>query len=133
MKRKDTKSGNLRRRPQAGRESNADAVVSELRRIVLAVDASIREGVKWNAPSFYTSEHFATVNARGKDGLRLVLHLGARPRHDVDLREEISTVPGLLEWKGHDRAIVSLTDAADVRHKAAALTRVLRQWIAHVR
>lgn len=107
--------------------------MSELRRVVLAVAPGIREGVKWNSPSFYTSEHFATVNARGKDGLRLVLHLGARPRHDIDLRNQISTDQSLLEWKGHDRAVILFADAADVRQKAAALTRVLRQWIAHVR
>jgi hypothetical protein len=32
-----------------------------LRRIILGVDSSIREDIKWNAPSFHTTEHFATV------------------------------------------------------------------------
>ena len=28
----------------------------------------IREGVNWNAPSFRTTEYFATTNLREKDG-----------------------------------------------------------------
>ena len=33
-----------------------------LRRLVLGVDPSVREGIKWNAPSFRTGEYFATTH-----------------------------------------------------------------------
>jgi hypothetical protein len=42
--------------------------------------AAIREGVKWNTPSFRTTEYFATTNLREKAGIGLVLHLGASGR-----------------------------------------------------
>jgi len=39
--------------------------IEAVRRIILGADAQIREGIKWNAPSFYINEYFATVNVRG--------------------------------------------------------------------
>jgi hypothetical protein len=48
------------------------------RQIILDADASIAEGIKWNAPSFYTSEYFATIQLRAKDGVQVILHLGAK-------------------------------------------------------
>ncbi len=40
-----------------------------VRKIVLAANRSIAEGIKWNAPSFRTSEYFATFHLRAKDGV----------------------------------------------------------------
>ena len=56
------------------------ALVEALRRAVLGADPAIAEGIKWNAPSFRTHEYFATTHLRTKDGVGLILHLGARPR-----------------------------------------------------
>ena len=39
-----------------------------LRRAILAADAGIAEGIKWNVPSFRTSEWFATMHLRAKAG-----------------------------------------------------------------
>lgn len=58
---------------------HADAV-QRLRALVLGVDPTIAEGIKWNAPSWRTAEYFATTHLRAKRGLGLVLHLGARAR-----------------------------------------------------
>jgi len=51
--------------------------IEALRKLVLAVDPAIREGVKWNAPSFRTTGYFATTNLRAKAGIGVILHLGA--------------------------------------------------------
>ena len=48
-----------------------------LREIILGADPSIVEGIKWNAPSFRTSEYFATFHLRARDGVQLILHRGA--------------------------------------------------------
>jgi hypothetical protein len=43
-------------------------------------------GTKWNAPSFRTTEFFATLNLRAKDGVDrvwLVLHLGAKVKDNA--------------------------------------------------
>lgn len=106
--------------------------VEAVRRLVLEVDPAVTEGIKWKAPSFRTTEWFATLNLRGRGGeerVWLVLHLGAKKRPGRQ-RPELDDPEGLLEWLGPDRALVTFDDAADVRRKGKALQAVLAQWIA---
>eukprot|EP01031_Cornospumella_fuschlensis_P007315 gene7315-9064_t len=56
------------------------AEIQTLRQAIPAVDPAIAEGIKWNAPSWRTSEYFATTHLRSKTGLGLILHLGAKAR-----------------------------------------------------
>lgn len=42
--------------------------IESVRQIVLGVSPEIREGIKWNSPSFRTKDYFATLNLRAKDG-----------------------------------------------------------------
>ena len=109
-----------------------DAELRAIRAIVLGADARIREEVKWNAPSYCTSEHFATFHLRARDGVQLVLHLGAKPRPDAAVREAIDDPCALLEWRGADRAIARFSDMADVDAKRAALAAIVREWVRHV-
>ncbi|MEP6763256.1 MAG: DUF1801 domain-containing protein [Gemmatimonadaceae bacterium] len=51
-----------------------------LRKIILSADKEISESIKWNAPSFATTEYFATFNLRAKQRVQIVMHLGARKR-----------------------------------------------------
>ena len=44
-----------------------------LRRIILDADPAIGEGIKRNAPSFRTTEYFATFHLRAKRGAQLLL------------------------------------------------------------
>ena len=50
--------------------------VLALRQIILGADPGIAEGIKWNAPSFRTSEWFATFQLRARDCVQVILHLG---------------------------------------------------------
>ena len=59
----------------------AENEIQALRALILQVDPSIREGVKWIAPSFRMSEYFATTNLRTKVGVSVVLHFGAKVRN----------------------------------------------------
>lgn len=106
------------------------AVIAALRQLVLAADASISEGVKWNSPSFRTSGDFATLHLRAKGSILLILHLGARPR--TLPKGAIADPQGLLQWRGADRASIAFTGTKDVRDHAAAVTAIVRQWIRHV-
>ncbi len=106
------------------------AEIQELRQIILGAHASISEGIKWNAPSFRTTEYFATTHLRDKAGIGLILHLGAKVR-------DIASVPvddptHLLKWLGKDRAAMSFTSLDDIEQKKAALQAVVLQWIRHV-
>ena len=133
--------------PQHDRRTDTTAAVDEfmkalahphkdaiegLRRVILGVDAAIAEGVKWNAPSFRTTEYFATTNLRAKRGVGLILHLGAKVRALPPGGVTIEDPEGLLEWLAKDRAALEFADAADVKRKRVALAAIIRQWIEHV-
>ncbi len=104
----------------------AEAVA--LRTLLLGLGPEVRESIKWNAPSFLTTDHFATFNLREKQQLRLVLHTGARPRPGAK-PPKVADPGGLLEWLGKDRALVTISDAADLAAKRKALAAVLRAWM----
>ena len=104
--------------------------IEALRQIIRGADSTIEEGVKWNAPSFRTTEFFATTNLRTKGGVGIIFHLGAKVR-------DIATLPiedpkNLLTWLGKDRAITTFADMKDVRDQRAALEDIVRQWIKYV-
>ena len=108
------------------------AEIETLRRAIPAVDPAIAEGIKWNAPSWRTTEYFATTHLRSKAGLGLILHLGAKVRALPEGGVAISDSTGLLKWLGKDRAQVEFTSSADLAAKLPALQAVLRQWIANI-
>lgn len=103
-----------------------------LRQIILAAHSSITEAIKWNAPSFRTSEYFATFQLRAKDGVQIILHLGAKPRDTSTSKVVIADPESLLGWLAHDRASVTFRDINDIEAKQSALANVIRQWITHV-
>jgi hypothetical protein len=106
--------------------------IEAVRRIILGADAQIREGIKWNAPSFYINEYFATVNARGVSGRECVLiifHRGAKVKDHSAEGLEIKDPTGLLEWLAEDRCAVKFYDMSEVNSKKAALEDIIRQWI----
>ncbi len=103
--------------------------IAEIRRLILAADPSIREGIKWNAPSFRTDEYFATFNLRTRDRARMVLHTGAKVRDTAIDAAKIPDPAALLEWLAKDRALVTLHDAADVQARGPALQEIIRAWV----
>ncbi len=112
-------------------------IVAALRQAIRSADASIEEGVKWNSPSFRTSEYFATINLRvqapkgqTKRPVAVILHLGAKRRDAA--QPEIADPDGLLQWLDANRAMLSLVTQAEVRRKKSALQAIVRDWIAAV-
>ena len=106
------------------------AEILAVRQIILGADARITEGIKWNAPSFRTSEWFATIHLRAKTGLQVILHQGAKVRGGPAV--EIDDPNTLLVWLGKDRASVTFQDADDVLAKRDAFADLIRKWIEHV-
>lgn len=101
-----------------------------VRQIILGIDPGIREGIKWNSPSFRTNDYFATVNlrVRGKqDHVWLILHTGAKAKKIKDVK--IDDPDGLLEWLAKDRCLVTFVDGKEIQKKRKALEAILRQWI----
>ena len=108
------------------------AEIEAIRRLMLGVDPSVREGIKWNAPSFRTTEYFATTNLRSRAGVGIILHLGAKVRKLPADGVRIDDPMKLLKWLGKDRAMVEFGNSQDLGEKAAAFQLILRQWIKYV-
>lgn len=116
----------------ASLEHPLEQEILALRKIILGADPSISEGIKWNAPSFQTSEYFATMQLRAKDGVQVILHLGAKTRDTATTGIAIADPASLLEWLARDRASAKFRDMKDVDAKRSAFTSLIREWIKHV-
>ena len=108
------------------------AEIQAIRTAIVGADRSIAEGVKWNAPSYRTTEYFATTNLREKAGVGVILHLGAKVRVGGPDPVSVKDPEKLLKWLAKDRAMIVFKDMADFRAKKAAFVAVVRSWIAHV-
>ncbi len=102
--------------------------VETLRRIILKADASIGEGIKWNAPSFCCDDWFATFDLRSKEWVQIILHRGAKPKHTGDSRY-VKDPKSILKWITNDRCVAKFVSKADVKSKATALTEVVAEWV----
>jgi hypothetical protein len=105
--------------------------IQALRASLLRVDPRIAEGIKWKSPSFRTTEYFATINLREKNGVGLILHFGAKVR---ELPQDIA-IPDperLLKWLAKDRAMIVFKNDADFKLKQAAFEALIGQWIHYV-
>lgn len=116
----------------AGQQEPTRTETALLRAAILGSDASIAEGIKWNAPSYRTGEYFATTNLRTRTGIGLVLHFGAKVRPVDANRERIADPAGLLTWVAKDRATIEFKDAGDIESKRPALQAIVRQWVTYV-
>lgn len=110
----------------------SNPLIDALCEAIRAAHPSIREGEKWNAPSFRTTEWFATVNLRAKKGTAVILHFGAKKNAISETGVAIEDPEGLLQWLGKDRAQVSFADAAELAARREAFVAVIRQWITHL-
>jgi hypothetical protein len=101
--------------------------IEATRAIILSADARIRESVKWNAPSFYITDHFATFKLQPPKAIQIVFHTGAKVKPDA-APIKIDDPSGLLKWVTKDRCLATFNDMDDVRAKREALAAIVRQW-----
>lgn len=106
-------------------ETGARAAICAL---IRSADRRVIESIKWNAPSFAITSHFATLRAQ-RELLQVVLHTDAKPRARPRAIE-VDDPAGLLTWAAKDRALATFTDAADVKRRGRAFVTILRAWIA---
>src|SRR5262245_62925629 len=79
-------------------EHPAKREILALREAILDADSTIGEEIKWKSPSFRTTEHFATVNLRAREGVGLVLHFGAK-KNEISARGvTIADPESLPKW-----------------------------------
>lgn len=103
-------------------------LVAALRAAILAADPQLEENTKWNSPNFtYGGEDRVTLRLNPKGGVQVILHRGAKK---LDSPFELNDPTGELEWRGHDRAILSVADEDDAARLAPRLTELVARWIA---
>ena len=107
------------------------AEIESVRALILGLGPQVAEGIKWKAPTFRTTDDFATINLRSSDSLQVILHLGAKVRPDLQ-KPDIADPAGLLKWLGKDRCMATLGAGDAFRANLPAFEAVLRQWIAVV-
>jgi len=112
----------------AGLEHPLKPQIEALRAVILGADPRINESIKWNAPSFFIEEHFATFRLRPAEILQIVFHTGAKSRENVT-EFEIDDPSGLLTWVAKDRAVATVSDGVDIESKKAAIRAIVKQWI----
>lgn len=93
----------------------------------------ISTGIKWNAPSFFYREWFATVNIRSNDAVQIILHLGAKVRTDINARIDIQDPNNLLQWLGKDRASIKFGNMTEIRKNTDDFQAIVSEWIGYLK
>lgn len=108
--------------------------IQQIREVILAVDASIREEVKWSSVSFRNDhDFFATVNLRSTESVQLVFHTGVKRKATAETGVQVDDPHGIVEkWPAKDRCVVSLGRGATLRANQPALAALVRDWIRFV-
>ncbi|MBI5852411.1 MAG: DUF1801 domain-containing protein [Planctomycetes bacterium] len=99
---------------------------------ILAAAPGIEDGIKWNAPSFRTSDWFATLFLRATDRVQLILHFGAKAKDGTKCFVSIEDPEGMIEWLATDRAMVTVGTGKQLARRRKALQDLVRAWIAHL-
>ena len=107
------------------------AEIEAIRKIIGGVTSDIAEEIKWNAPSFRTTESFATLNLRAQDGVQIIFHLVAKVRKPMP-ELKIADPAGLMKWLAKDRCLVALGPGNEIEANRAALAAIVRAWIKYL-
>src|SRR5262245_37634481 len=100
-----------------------------VRKIILGVSPYIREAIKWNAPSFRTTDFFATFHLRAKDQVQMIFHTGAKVKESAITGVQIKDPFGLIKWLAKDRCLITLGAGKDIEANQKALEMIVHEWI----
>ena len=108
------------------------AQVDALRHLILDVEPTLQEHIKWNAPSYvHQGEHRITFNVVNKQGVvGLVLHMGALRKEDKKAPPILQDTTGLIAWSSDIRGVLTFTSLADINTKTTQLRQIIAQWLA---
>ena len=90
-----------------------------VRNIILNVNNSITEDIKWSAPNFKYNGDICTFNPKTKSYVNLTFHNGA----------ELNDPLGLLEGEGKKSRVAKFKDFADIKQKKRALELVIKEYM----
>jgi hypothetical protein len=103
--------------------------ISYIRTLILGQGLGLLETVKWNAPNYSIGEiDRITLRIIPFKNIQFIFHRGVKVVNQ-DFKSQILDPTGLLEWKSHDRAVISITNFDDIKVKEPYLIRLICQWV----
>lgn len=100
--------------------------IRALRQILLSIDPSVSERIKWNAPSFcWAGDDRITMRLHPGDRLELILHRGVKAKDASTFAFDDPT--GRVEWAAPDRGVLRIDDPAAHSEGIVALAKA---WFA---
>lgn len=102
--------------------------IQELLEFMRTLDPSIGEEIKWNAPSFYLKDYFATFRLFPIPNFQLILHSGSKKQANP-VQKVIPDPTGILKWLAKDRCMINFSSLADVQNNKKHLRTILLAWI----
>jgi uncharacterized protein YdhG (YjbR/CyaY superfamily) len=144
---KTTNKTNVKKHATGSENPNTDAAVitylkkldhplkkdmEAARKIILDVSPDICEGIKWNVPSFYTTDYFATFHVRATDSVQLIFHTGAKVKETAKTGLKIADPHGLIKWLAKDRCLLTLGKGQQIQANRKAFEEIVRQWITNL-
>lgn len=105
------------------------AEIDEVRSIILSADSKLEENIKWNGPNYLLrGEDRVTMRIQPPKQIQLIFHRGAKVLEQPK-GKLIEDASGLLDWKGNDRAVVTLKSMDDIKTSKKALADIVRKWL----
>lgn len=106
--------------------------VEALRSIIVTANSSLKEHIKWNAPSYVLDgEDRVTFNTMNKQGVvKLVLHMGATRKEVKKDAPILHDSSGLVEWSSDIRGMLTFDSIDDVNANANTIKEILTDWLA---
>jgi uncharacterized protein YdhG (YjbR/CyaY superfamily) len=95
------------------------AEINAVRQIIKESNSDIKERIKWNAPSYYTSADIVTFNHRATDHVHLIFH------HPTIVKIKSP----LLEGDYKDRRMLYLPDMKAVKANKKELQRIVNESV----
>ncbi len=107
------------------------AQINRIRKLILRVEPSLVETLKWNAPNYvFRDEDRVTFNIMNKEGsVKLIIHMGTSKKENKKGKPVLSDDHGIVEWNSDIRGTISFKNLSDVIEKEHALSDVLMNWL----
>lgn len=105
--------------------------VEALRSLILTTEPSLKEHIKWNAPSYVLDvEDRITFNLMNKQQVvKLIFHMGATRKENKKGTPIMQDESGLLEWSSDIRAMVTFTSIEEITSHKDSLQEIIKNWL----